>query len=63
MVNTITTTVILLTIIASANIVTVDIIKPAASVDRVDLVAAKVVPCIIIMVICVVIIPNVHHQA
>ena len=62
MVNTIT--VILLTIIASANIVTVDIIKPAtASVDRVDLVAAKVVPCIIIMVICVVIIPNVHHQA
>ena len=61
MVNT--TTVILLTIIASANIVTVDIIKPAASVDRVDLVAAKVVPCIIIMVISVVIIPNVHHQA
>ena len=39
----------MLTIIAGADIVTVDIVEAAARVDRVDLVAAKVVAWIMIM--------------
>ena len=47
---------IILTIIAGADIVTVDIVETVARVDRVDLVTAKVVPWIIIILMLMIMI-------